>query len=263
MSKYWQTYLLSQFSVDHQPPSHNLGNDSDIVGIWTCPTCRTLPVLVQQLLDRSSVLESLLVRLDESNRQLVALVGEQRKEMSELLDGMKSANACFYADVVRAPRGVTLLVGNSLVRDIDVMRTADGVETNVCCMSGVSFAEIGDMIVEAANHDKLNAIVVVGGAKEAMGNVSIDELKERTPLLITKTKPVAEAVTVGSVLPWRDHDPERLAKAKVNGAIRETCREMCVKYVDHDGNFTFRDGTVDEAAYVSDGLHLSSQLSQK
>ena len=28
-------------------------NDSDIVGIWTCPTCRTLPVLVQQLLDRS------------------------------------------------------------------------------------------------------------------------------------------------------------------------------------------------------------------
>ena len=25
-------------------------NDSDIVGIWTCPTCRTLPVLVEQLL---------------------------------------------------------------------------------------------------------------------------------------------------------------------------------------------------------------------
>ena len=229
-------------------------NDSDIVEI---PTCRTL----QQLLDRSSVLESMLVRLEESNRQLVALVGEQRKEMSELRDGMKSANACSYADVVRAPRGVTLLVGNSLVRDIDRMRTADGVETNVCCKSGVSFAEIGDMIVEAANHDKLNGIVVVGGTNEAMGNVSIDELKERTQLLITKVKSVAEAATVGSVLPWRDHDPERLAK--VNGAIRETCREMCVKYVDHDGNFTFRDGTVDEAAYVSDGLHLSSQLSQK
>ena len=78
-------------------------NDSDIVGIWTCPTCRTLPVLVQQLLDRSSVLESMLVRLEESNRRLVALVGEQRKEMSELRDGTKSANAYSYADVVRAP----------------------------------------------------------------------------------------------------------------------------------------------------------------
>ena len=109
-------------------------------------------VLVQQILDRSSVLESMLVRLEDANRQLVALVGEQRKEMSELRDGMKSANACTYADVVRAPlaprapRGVTLLVGNSLVRDIDVMRTADGVETNVCSKSGASFAEIGDMI---------------------------------------------------------------------------------------------------------------------
>ena len=66
------------------------------------------------------------------------------------------------------------------------MRTADGAETNVCCKSGASFAEIGDMIDEAANHDKLNGIVVVGGTKEAMGNVSIDELKERTQLLITK-----------------------------------------------------------------------------
>ena len=157
-------------------------NDSDIVGIWTCPTCRTLPVLVQQLLDQSSVLESMLVRLDLfANRQFVALVGEQRKEMSELRDGMKSANACSYADVVRAPRGVTLLVGNSLVRDIDVMRTADSAETIVCCKSGASFAEIGDMIDEVANHDKLNGIVVVGRMKEAMGNVSIDELKADLP----------------------------------------------------------------------------------
>ena len=70
---------------------------------------------------------------------------------------------------------VKLLVGNSLVRDIDVMLTADGAETIVCCKSGASFAEIGDMIDEAANHDKWNGIVVVGGTKEAMGNVSIDE----------------------------------------------------------------------------------------
>ena len=102
------------------------------------------------------------------------------------------------------------------------MRTADGVETTVCCKSGASFTEIGDMIVETANHDKLNGIVMVGGTKEAMGNVSIDELKERTQLLITKAKSVAEAATVGSVLPWCDHDPERLAK--VNGANR-TYRE--------------------------------------
>ena len=46
-----------------------------------------------------------MARLEESNRQLVALVGEQRQEMSGLRDGIKSANTCTYADVVRAPRG--------------------------------------------------------------------------------------------------------------------------------------------------------------
>ena len=81
------------------------------------------------------------------------------------------------------------------------------------------------MIDEAANHDKWNGIVVVGGTKEAMGNVSIDELKERTQLLITKAKSVAEAVTVGSVLPWRDHDPERLASSWLEERKRQwaTC----------------------------------------
>ena len=127
------------------------------------------------------------------------------------------------------------------------MRTAEGVSTNVRSKSDASFLEIGDMIEEAANHDDLNSIVEIGGTKEAMGNVSFDDFKERTQLLITKAKTVAEAVTVGSVLPWRDHDPERLVQVK--GIIPDTCSEMSVKYVDHDANFTFRDGTVDSVAY--------------
>ena len=79
-------------------------SDSDIVGIWTCPIWCILPVLVQQLLDRSSVLEAMMARLEESNRQLVAHVGEQRHEMSGLRDGIKTANASTYAEFVRAPR---------------------------------------------------------------------------------------------------------------------------------------------------------------
>ena len=135
------------------------------------------------------------------------------------------------------------------------MRTADGVSTNVRSKLGASFSEIGDMIEEAANHNNLNSIVVVGDTKEAIGNVSIDDFKERSQLLITKAKTVAEAVTVGSMLPWRDHDPDTLAQ--VNGVIRDMCSEMRVTYVDHDANFTFRDGTLDAAAYNNDGLHLS------
>ena len=158
------------------------------------------------------------MKLEQTNQQLVTLVVEQRQEMRNLRDEMKKANARSYADVVRAePRGVTLLVGNSLVRDVDVVRTAGGVSTNVRSKSGASFADIGDMIEEAANHDDLSSIVVVGGTKEAMDNVSIDDFKERTQLLISRATTVAEVVTVGSVLPWRDHDPQRLTQ--VNGSF--------------------------------------------
>ena len=93
------------------------------------------------------------------------------------------------------------------MRDIDVVRTAEGVSTKVRSKSSASFAEIGEMIEESANHDNLTSIVVVGGMKEAMDNVCIDDFKERTPLLFMKDRAVAEAVTVGSVLAWRDHDP--------------------------------------------------------
>ena len=170
--------------------------DSDIVGIWTCPTCRTLPVLVQRLLDRSSRAGG----DDGSPRGIEQATHCPRRRATtgyERTSRRDVVSEHVHDDVVRASRGVTLLVGNSLVRDIDVMRTAEGVSTNVRSKSGASFADIGDMIEEAANHDDFNSIVVVSGTKEAMGKVSNDDFKERTQLLITKAKTVAEAVTVG------------------------------------------------------------------
>ena len=86
-----------------------------------CPTCHIQQHLVQCLLNNSSALESMITCLEESNKLLVARVIEQRHEIRSHRDEMKIAN-----DVVRAPRGVPLLVGNSLVRDIDMVRTAGG-----------------------------------------------------------------------------------------------------------------------------------------
>ena len=57
-----------------------VGEDGkDIVGIWTCTSCRQLPVLVSRLLEKMSALESLIEKLTVSNQQLVALVVEQQQ----------------------------------------------------------------------------------------------------------------------------------------------------------------------------------------
>ena len=53
----------------------------DIVGIWTCTSCRQLLVLVSRLLEKTSAPESLIEKLTCSNQHLVALVVEQRQDL--------------------------------------------------------------------------------------------------------------------------------------------------------------------------------------
>ena len=56
-------------------------DDKDIVGIWSCTSCRMLPTLVERLLEKTSLLESLVVTLERSNQQLISLMGEQSQEI--------------------------------------------------------------------------------------------------------------------------------------------------------------------------------------
>ena len=66
-------------------------DDKEIVGIWTCTTCRVLPTHVHGLLDRVVALEALMSKLDQSNEQLVRLVSEQRTEIRGLHDDVRVA----------------------------------------------------------------------------------------------------------------------------------------------------------------------------
>ena len=62
-----------------------VGEDGkDIVGIWTCTSCRQLPVLVSRLLQKTSALESLVEKLTSSNQQLVTITEQQCDEMRKL-----------------------------------------------------------------------------------------------------------------------------------------------------------------------------------
>ena len=59
-------------------------DDEDIIGICSCASCRMLPTFVERLLEKTSHLESLFVKLDRSNQQLVSLMGEQNQEIRGL-----------------------------------------------------------------------------------------------------------------------------------------------------------------------------------
>ena len=93
-----------------------VGEDGkDIVGIWTCTSCRQLPVLVSRLLEKTSALESLIEKLTVSTQQLVALVVEQQQDIRKLSEKISNP----ITDTIDLnPKVETLLVGNSLLRDV-------------------------------------------------------------------------------------------------------------------------------------------------
>ena len=63
--------------------------DTDIVGVWSCPTCRTLPIMMGRALERVASLETSVSALSTSNQQLVTLLTEQRKEMAALREDVQ------------------------------------------------------------------------------------------------------------------------------------------------------------------------------
>ena len=66
-------------------------DDKDIIGIWSCTSCRMLPTFVERLLEKTSMLESLVVKLERSNQQLLSLMGEQSQEIRRLREDIATS----------------------------------------------------------------------------------------------------------------------------------------------------------------------------
>ena len=86
---------------------------------------------------------------------------------------------------------------------------------------------------------------------------TLDEINDGFSRMIDTAKTAANTVYVCSVLPTSaNKNDERRERA--NEMIRATCEVKNAKFINNDLNFTYRDGSCDEAAFVKDGIHLST-----
>ncbi len=232
-----------------------MGEDGkDIVGIWTCTSCRQLPVLVSRLLEKTSALESLIEKLTVSNQQLVALVVEQQQDLRKLSEKISNP----ITDTIDSnPKVETLLVGNSLLRDVHFDGPDNRSQIRVVKKSGATFKEIEQMIDEAAKTHTINEIVIVGGTTETMGDATADDVRNEVSRLLRTAKSAAPSVKLSSVIPTKRRTTDIQRRNTLNDQLRATCEENNATFVDNDNNFTFRNGAVDNAAFANDGLHLS------
>ena len=74
------------------------------------------------------------------------------------------------------PKVETLLVGNSLLRDVHFDGPDDRSQIRVVNKSGATFKEIEEMIDEAAKTHMINEIVIVACTNETIGDATADDV---------------------------------------------------------------------------------------
>ena len=67
----------------------------DIIGLWSCHTCRQLPGTVVQLVNSVSKLEATLMQLKDNNAELIQLV----KDQCNTNDAIRSENSALIQQV--------------------------------------------------------------------------------------------------------------------------------------------------------------------
>ena len=235
--------------------------EDDIVGIWTCNTCRKMPTVVVQLIDMITKLRDSMSEMRNANAQLVGILAEHQSELHRLCEDLKErlpvnkANTQAEATIDSPSKPTTLLVGNSLLRDVHHPVANDGYDVTVQRKSGATLADLTDMLNE---HKEVTNAIIVGGSREILNEAtSLDDINDGFCRLIDTARAAANAVYVCSVLPTTDNEYNE-RREKVNGMTRETCEEKNATFVNNDLNFTYRDGSCDEAAFVKAGTHLSA-----
>ena len=105
------------------------------------------------------LLESLVVKLERTNQQLVSWMGDQSQEIRGLRKDIATSNLPdAYANNWR-PQAVALLVGDSVLRDVRVDQTLNGIPIKIRRKSGATLADIEQMVDDAAKTETIDIII--------------------------------------------------------------------------------------------------------
>ena len=185
-----------------------------------------MPTMVLRLIDMVAKLRDSMSEVRNTNVQLVATLTDQQREIQSLREDFNerlpviTVNMHAESTNDSPPKPTTLLVGNSLLRNMQHPVADDGSDVTVQVKSGAKVADPTDMLDA---HTKVANVIIVGGSREVYTEAtSLDEINLRFGRLIETARTAANTVYVCSVLPTIDNkNNERREKA--NEMIRATC----------------------------------------
>jgi len=227
-------------------------------GVWNCFSCRQLPKTVETLM---TLVQSLTDNVATLTKTVEDLQFENRQLHGQLLrnTNMENRNAASEQDQTEA-RDQTLLVGDSLLRNVDQQRL---VKTVVVSKSGGRMKDATNAIRSSSG--SFSRIVCCTGTNDCSSeSFTTDsftaELKELIEVARLKEP---ETITISSIPPRSDSTNFQDNVSLANACIASVAEEMSVAFINNDPTFTLSDGSINDGYLHADGLHLGRQGCKK
>ncbi len=268
--------------------------ESEIVGIWSCQSCRTVAKTVNALAEKVTSLENTLRMLQENNTQLSRIIVEQnsaaekmqeenrilRGEVTELRTQMR-AEVKFDTVIsqldhiiaqltqrhdTKPPEDMdlsatkkTLVLSDGLLGDYSPLSTSDGRPAQLQLQQGATPRDMASNLNDKRLSPDVQDIIVVCGQPRI--SVPLDTYKQELGSLLNSVAATGKPATVSSIPPMSVAGMPKIAE--MNSVAATECERLGVKFVDHDTNFVFRDGTRDESCFMKNESKLSASGTQR
>ena len=249
----------------HYDCGNTCDRELENVTVWSCQKCRKIPLMMTCLVERVEVLSEKMNLLLKSNEFLKEENAELRKMIEKQNILVDSRNIGSYRqdrkNLQEEKSDKILLIGSSILRDVsDKYRLQD---TKVISKSGGKVTTIKEELKTFKNKQKFQQTCLVVGGNDVDSPKEIGTIITDYRNLITESRDVSEHVTIASVLP-RKSGPQIQEKIdSTNSELERLCREMNCKFVNNNGTFKMLDGSMNDALYNADGVHLNKAGTSK
>ena len=249
-----------------------ISND-ETLGFWSCFVCRHLGDdlrTTNEKLDLSSEMERAVTLFTRTLRE----TQQERDVAVNEVSALKTENAVLREQITaltrentrlvyenqraqeRQSNGKTLLIGSSLIRNIDENRIMN---TEVVCLRGAKVCDIHRELNEKSDNKTIkygNIILMCGGNNCAASNPDISSIATDFKELIATAKSVAMQVTVCSIPPRLEPSHAGEAISSLNAALQSLCSDLKVHFANQHDLFHLQNGSVNDG-YLADNVHLT------
>ena len=238
--------------------------EDEAVGVWPCITCRLMPqqiISIQKnmasLLDNNKTIlakfDQLTSSLQEKSDECKKLQDEKADLLKKVSDLNEQLNRRTWMSFRNKP---TLLVGDSILRDIDENKLA---KTCVISKSEATTKDIAD-IIQQDDNDYSSVIICAGSNDSKKEPFDLDIITSNFKDIIEKATnnvATAAAVKICSIPPRTDDAGCQEKIDQINKSLEQLATSTGATFVSNDSSFKLNDGEINDGYLLNDGHHLN------